>query len=401
MAVLVNGNDMLSPVESNQEVCGGIEMDMDKSYNPETNHTVIKTEPCQDVETAQNQQEIVMEYQELEGCLGIKLEEPDIKQEEAECESVMPSEDTEMKFYVDDSYNSETNYVFVKSEPNQNSPEIETEYPEGQERYYCKLCPYVAKRKRDLSKHVPIHQRSLKTRTYDCSFCSYKAKQKGTLTRHMLIHKDASEVTTYQCTLCSYTAKVKSYVTEHMLIHRDASEITTYDCSFCPYKAKRKGDLTKHMWIHKDASEITTYQCTLCPYKAKQQGNLNEHMLVHKNASEVTTYNCCFCSYKTKWKRNLLRHKRIHKDASKVTTYDCSFCSYKAKHEGDLRSHTLIHKDVSEDVKSAQNEEQNIMQYQSEGCLAIKSEELDIKEDGDKCEGVTVTHLIIIIRYII
>ncbi|KAJ8935715.1 hypothetical protein NQ318_012553 [Aromia moschata] len=46
-----NGDNMLSPVESNLEVCSSIEIEpiMDKSYNPETktNHTVIKTEPCQ------------------------------------------------------------------------------------------------------------------------------------------------------------------------------------------------------------------------------------------------------------------------------------------------------------------------------------------------------------------
>ncbi|KAJ8933144.1 hypothetical protein NQ318_015452 [Aromia moschata] len=44
-----NGNNMPSPVESNMDVYGCIEIKpfVDKSYNLETNHTVIKTEPCQ------------------------------------------------------------------------------------------------------------------------------------------------------------------------------------------------------------------------------------------------------------------------------------------------------------------------------------------------------------------
>ncbi|KAJ8935711.1 hypothetical protein NQ318_012549 [Aromia moschata] len=44
-----NVDNMLSPVESNLEVCSSIETEpfMDKSYNSEANHMVIKTEPCQ------------------------------------------------------------------------------------------------------------------------------------------------------------------------------------------------------------------------------------------------------------------------------------------------------------------------------------------------------------------
>ncbi|KAJ8937192.1 hypothetical protein NQ318_005958 [Aromia moschata] len=61
---------------------------------------------------------------------------------------------------------------------------------------------------------------------------------------------------TYQCALCPYKAKHKGYLTKHMLIHKDPSEVKTYDCSFCSYKAKVKGSLTRHMLTHKDASEI-------------------------------------------------------------------------------------------------------------------------------------------------
>ncbi|KAJ8936406.1 hypothetical protein NQ318_008518 [Aromia moschata] len=76
-----NGDNVRSPVDSSLAVCGGIEIKpfLEKSYNPETNHMAIKTEPCKDVETAENQQESVIEYHELEICLDIKSEEPDIK----------------------------------------------------------------------------------------------------------------------------------------------------------------------------------------------------------------------------------------------------------------------------------------------------------------------------------
>ncbi|KAJ8938086.1 hypothetical protein NQ318_021760 [Aromia moschata] len=375
----------------------------------------------EDVETAQDEQESMMEYHELEGCLGIKSEVPDIKKEEDECDSVVPSEDNEF-------YNPETNYVFIKSDPDQNASELEMESPKDHKliedvtetRYYCKLCPYVARRKGDLSKHVPIHKRSLETKTYDCSFCSYKTNRRNTLTRHMLIHQDASEVTTFDCSFCSYKTKRKGYLTTHMLIHKDASDITTHQCTLCPYQAKQKSTLKRHMLIHKDASEVTTYDCFLCSYKTKRKADLKSHTLIHKDASEIMTYDCDFCSYKGKLKRDLNRHMLIHKDASEitthqcalcpykaklksnlrkhmlthkdaseVTTYDCSFCSYKAKHEGDLRSHTLIHKEVSEDVETAQNQQESMMESRElEGCLGIKLEEPDIKKEVDECDSV-------------
>ncbi|KAJ8935712.1 hypothetical protein NQ318_012550 [Aromia moschata] len=40
------------------------------------------------------------------------------------------------------------------------------------------------------------------------------------------------------------------------------------------------------------------------------------------------------------------------------------------------------------DVKSAQNQEKNVMgHHESEVCLVIKSEELDSKEEEDECDG--------------
>ncbi|KAJ8937988.1 hypothetical protein NQ318_015485 [Aromia moschata] len=266
--------------------------------------------------------ENIMECDDQEACLTIKSEELDIKTEEEECDgntdntislinsSVILSEDTEIKSFVDRSYQQETNHTSVNWDPNQNGTEIKLEYPEDHKliedvavaRYHCYHCPYVTKRKGLLSRHVLIHRKSFEIRTYDCSLCSYKAKQKSDLTRHLLVHKDASEITTYDCSCCSYKAKHKIHLTTHMLIHKDASEITTYGCNVCSYKAKRKIHLTTHMLIHKDASEITTYDCGFCSYKAKRKMHLTRHLLVHKDASEITTYDCSCCSYKAKQK---------------------------------------------------------------------------------------------------
>ncbi|KAJ8934277.1 hypothetical protein NQ318_004246 [Aromia moschata] len=139
--------------------------------------------------------------------------------------SVMPFEDTEMKSFVDKSYNPETNNMFIKSEVYQSASEIEMEYTNDHTKLIEDAAETrVAKQKEDLSKCIPIHQRSLERKSYDCSFCSYKTHRKSNLNSHMLIHKDASEVTTYDCNFCSYKTKRKGPLKIHMLIHKDASE---------------------------------------------------------------------------------------------------------------------------------------------------------------------------------
>ncbi|KAJ8938272.1 hypothetical protein NQ318_004945 [Aromia moschata] len=296
-------------------------------------------------------QENTVECHDRETCLTIKSEELDIKTEEEEYDwntnnslslfhlNAIPSEDTQMKYFVDKSYKQETSHTSIKSEPNKDASEVTT--------YDCRFCSYKAKRKSRLTRHMLIHKDDSEVTTYDCSFCSYKAKQKCDLTRHLLVHKDASEITTYDCSFCSYKTKRKYYLNTHMLIHKDASEdaseVTTYDCRFCSYKAKRKSRLTRHMLIHKDDSEVTTYDCSFCSYKAKQKCDLTRHLLVHKDASEITTYDCSFCSYKTKRKYYLNTHMLIHKDASEVTTYQCALCPFKTKRKDHLNRHKLIH----------------------------------------------------------
>ncbi|KAJ8935505.1 hypothetical protein NQ318_022955 [Aromia moschata] len=125
---------------------------------------------------------------------------------------------------------------------------------------------------------------------------------------------------------------------------------------------------------------------SICSYKTKWKKDLTRHMLIHKAASEVTTYECSFCSHKTKYKSCLTQHMML----PEVMTYNCPLCPYKAKLKRSLTSHMLTHQDVSKDVKSAQNHEKNIVEgHESEGCLAIKSEELASKEEEDEWVGYT------------
>ncbi|KAJ8947867.1 hypothetical protein NQ318_010013 [Aromia moschata] len=161
--------------------------------------------------------------------------------------------------------------------------------------------------------------------TYFCKFCSYEAKLKEDLTKHV-DHKVISALT-YQCDLCPFKTKWKRYLSTHVRIHQEASE------------TKWKGYLSTHVRIHQEASEITTYQCALCPYKTKWKKSLSMHLLIHQTASEVTTYQCDQCPYKTQRKRLLARHMLIHGN----TTYQCKLCPYKTKRKDYLSSHSRVH----------------------------------------------------------
>ncbi|KAJ8948542.1 hypothetical protein NQ318_000082, partial [Aromia moschata] len=218
--------------------------------------------------------------QELEGYLGVKLEEFEIKKEEDECDgyennslspvdfSVTLSEDAGTKPFADPSSNSEPKPKPRKSVPHHNASETATEghqvglIEDLEGKYFrCTLCPYKAKSKRYLTQHMLTHKDFSEVMSFQCALCPYKSKRKAHVTNHMLTHKDASEVTTYQCSVCSYKAKQKMILARHMLIHKDASEVATYQCKHCPYRSKRRNDVTKHAVIHQDLSEVTTYQC--------------------------------------------------------------------------------------------------------------------------------------------
>ncbi|KAJ8935764.1 hypothetical protein NQ318_000237 [Aromia moschata] len=112
-------------------------------------------------------QEDTVGCNDQETCLAIKSEELDIKMEEEECDrntnnsislihsSAMLSEDNEIESFVDKSCNQETNHTSIKSDPNQNGDERETEYSKDHKLigdvaitcYHCEHCPYVTKQK--------------------------------------------------------------------------------------------------------------------------------------------------------------------------------------------------------------------------------------------------------------
>ncbi|KAJ8956807.1 hypothetical protein NQ318_014221 [Aromia moschata] len=326
----------------------------EKSYNRETNHRIIESGLYQDVKSALNQETNVMGYHELEECLDIKSE-GEVKKEVDECDGDIPHDDTEIKPFVNNSYD-QTNQTTIECVPYENASVTEMGYLKSGEliegveliTYFCKFCSYEAKLKEDLTKHMLDHKDIPELTTYQCDLCPYKTKWKSSLSRHVRIHQDTSDITTYQCKYCLYKTKWKANLSTHALIHQNASELTTYQCDLCPYKTKWKSSLSRHVRIHQDTSDITTYQCKYCPYKTKWKGYLSIHALIHQNSSELTTYQCDLCPYKTKWKRSLSRHVSIHQDTSDITTYQCKYCPYKTKRKGDLSEHALIHQDASE-----------------------------------------------------
>ncbi|KAJ8933611.1 hypothetical protein NQ318_013197 [Aromia moschata] len=116
---------------------------------------------------------------------------------------------------------------------------------------------------------------------------------------------------------------------------------------------------TRYHCDHPGSLAIGQYECSFCSYKTKKKGNLNSHMLIHMDAS-----------------------KNMHgKEITNLTEYHMQDNPFKTtRHSGNFYQLCL-------DVKSAQNQEKNIMEYQeSERCLDIKSEELDIKEEEDECD---------------
>ncbi|KAJ8948501.1 hypothetical protein NQ318_000039 [Aromia moschata] len=405
-----NKNDTLMLIDPSTIFSGDAEMKptvVETSYNPEENHTAIERG------TDQNTSEMETGNPEYHRVKSVE----DVEETVYSCEHCPYK--TKSKYYLPIHMLVHKDISEVKA-------------------YRCELCPYKSKWKSDLPKHMLIHKDPAEIPTYNCNLCSYTAIRKATLNGHMLVHKDASDVktsgckrepeifqcalcqyktnrnynltkhmrthcaATYDCNKCSYKTKLMKRLVQHMPIHNDDfknssktdtedpkevksvgdGEETIYHCIFCPYKAKVKYYLTRHMLVHKDISEVTTYQCPLCPHKAKLKYYLKKHMVVHKNISEVAGHQCALCPYKSKRRTDLVKHMRTHEGSS-----DCSVGSFKAKQEAHLTARVWIHGDILKDAKSAQNQQENMMEHQElEGCSTIKSEEVDIKDEEDECD---------------
>ena len=137
-------------------------------------------------------------------------------------------------------------HVQLHSEPSNQNPVIR--------QYFCENCSFDTHFAMKWLQHtldclkIPKIVQSDKIKHF-CDKCPYKARYKVHLQRHVNArHLDEGAVTWYKCEKCSYKAKQKGNLKIHQIArHLDEQNIKWYQCEQCTYKAKQK---KKHLKNH-------------------------------------------------------------------------------------------------------------------------------------------------------
>ena len=87
-----------------------------------------------------------------------------------------------------------------------------------------------------------VHHKKLTELMLQCDQCSYKTMDASSLRVHKVTHSDLRP---FECNKCSYAAKLKKQLNKHLRIHEEGREpMHVYDV--CGFRALRKEQLKNH-----------------------------------------------------------------------------------------------------------------------------------------------------------
>ena len=158
----------------------------------------------------------------------------------------------------------------------------------------CSECDFETKVKKDLQKHIKVHQQKLQ----QCMFCSFTTESKFSLKRHILnVHSEEKLC----CDDCNKTFSRESSLHNHKV----TAHSPKIKCNFCDKEYANKKFLDRH--ILKDHT------------KNKIESSNGSFMILHQTERIIQRrfHFCQQCDYKSRRKTNLTRHvERKHSKTS-------------------------------------------------------------------------------------
>ncbi|KAG8259265.1 hypothetical protein J6590_014734 [Homalodisca vitripennis] len=130
---------------------------------------------------------------------------------------------------------------------------------------------------------------------YKCLYCQRSYKHKHTLWRHQ--RYECGKEPQFACPHCPYKAKLKGNLSKHIYgqhfadtLERDATSADkytvvpqsdggkNYSCNTCGRSYKHYSAIYTHLRF--ECGKDPQFSCPHCPYRAKQKGNLRKHALL-------------------------------------------------------------------------------------------------------------------------
>ena len=206
-----------------------------------------------------------------------------------------------------------------------------TKTNDEKKKYYCDLCEFVTKERRDLVDHnVAIH---LKKKDFSCDKCDFATATKGSLRKHQKRKHQISP--SIKCDLCDYTFKnaLHSDLLSHMKTHQTNRPLIK--CEHCSKEFLTKGGLNSHVkLIHCNER----YKCDICHVKSRNVTLHKIHMRIHFPVEEQ--YKCDKCdTFVTNNKYRLTTHIKTNHSTLKNVHLECTVCKKQFTSFADHRAH--------------------------------------------------------------
>ncbi|KAL1456131.1 hypothetical protein WDU94_000881 [Cyamophila willieti] len=150
----------------------------------------------------------------------------------------------------------------------------------SQKCHVCEVCSRVFNHKGHLTRHLLVHDRSIKH--FLCHECGRRFNQKSSLVTHWThVHcKEKSMDNQFQCVWCGQVYKHKMNLKSHLLNNHNKNAMlkTKFYCNICNKYFISTSRLNMHSKIHLSIKE---FQCLICKKSFNQKNNLNIHLKKH------------------------------------------------------------------------------------------------------------------------
>ncbi len=206
----------------------------------------------------------------------------------------------------------------------------------GGKHFSCPHCPLVADCKKDLDRHLEVHNQN---GLYKCTDCSASFMRLANQRRHLqLVHKkepEALKPKVFKCSKCPRNYKHRTSVQRHELTH---DQIKNFKCTICVAKFDIKRTLFTHMACHNNGTG--QFLCAICKadfYSQKLLSDHNRKWHWRETLLKSPTFKCTYCIAQYIAKGSFRRHLKVHRTTS--NRYWCSLCKARFSFQCSLTLH--------------------------------------------------------------
>lgn len=174
--------------------------------------------------------------------------------------------------------------------------------------YNCHSCSYKTSIKRNLMKHLPVHDAG---RPFQCNLCEKYFAHKRSLKYHQRIHRKQF---TFHCSRCQcgFTQEIVN------INHENQCRIRQFECYLCKYSTMKIGQLKTHIRFRHIGDKpfdcricsnmsVLRFDCSKCGQRFADD---NERQL-HEGRNKGRRYECQRCP-KKQWNKSQLKKTYAH-----------------------------------------------------------------------------------------